>query len=140
METLRESFGRRLRTLRESRGHSREFLAQNAKIDPTSVYRVETAKQWIAPETLQAISEFYKVSPAIFFTDEIVKIEPTPLEAAHLLVKTLEVLNAPIITKITGFLGNQDKMTAIQGFIDALDGEPPIKSAHDEEDVGESTP
>lgn len=88
LESIKKSFGRRLRALRESRGYSRDTVAQNAKIDPTSLYRVENGQQWIAPETLERISNFFGVSPAVFFTDTIVRIDPTPDDA----LKVLETL------------------------------------------------
>lgn len=103
METLKQSFGRRFRALRESRGHSREFLAQNVKLEPTSIFRVEKGEQWIAPEKLDAAAKFYGVSPAVFFTDDIVKIEPTPEEALDVLSKALFAKPAHSTAEIDDF-------------------------------------
>ncbi len=90
MESIKKSFGRRLRSLREARGFSRELVAQNADFDPTSLYRVETGKQWIAPETLGRLADFFSVSPAVFFSDDIPVIKPTPREAWQIVGEFIE--------------------------------------------------
>jgi transcriptional regulator with XRE-family HTH domain len=90
VEPLKISFGRRLQAIRESKGISREFIAQNADYDATSLYRVEKGLQWIAPDTLQSVAKILDVSPAVFFTDDVVKIEPTVKEALEIITRHIE--------------------------------------------------
>jgi transcriptional regulator with XRE-family HTH domain len=79
METLKQSFGRRVRALREAHSHSREYLSQYVDLDPQSLYRVEKGDQFIAPEKLDKLAKFYNVSPARFFQDEPVSADLTTL-------------------------------------------------------------
>jgi transcriptional regulator with XRE-family HTH domain len=87
METLKQSFGRRVRALREKNGHSREFLSQYVELDPQSLYRLEKGDQWIAPEKLELLARFYAVPVAYFFTDDAVTIDPTPAEIVEKVAK-----------------------------------------------------
>lgn len=88
---INKSFGKRLRKLREDRGLTREKLAEGISVTSTSIYNIENGDQWVSPGTLEKLSAFLNVSPAVFFTDDVVKVEPTPQEA---LVVISEALNS----------------------------------------------
>lgn len=124
METLKQSFGRRFRALRESRGHTREFLAQNVKLEPTSIFRVEKGEQWIAPEKLEATAKFYGVSPAAFFTDDVVKIEPTPQEALEVLAKAISAKPAVLMPGTEDF--SEREMSMLRAAIDVIKSQRPV--------------
>lgn len=85
MDNLKKSVGRRLRLLRAKRRLTREIVAGYAGIDPTNLYRIEKGQQWVGPEVLANLAIGFNVSPAVFFTDDIVVISPTPQEALEVL-------------------------------------------------------
>lgn len=91
MESIKHSFGRRLRAIRKARGFSREKLSQYVEIGPLNFYRIEKGQQWIAPETLEKVAEALEVSPAAFFTDDIAVIKPTPREAWEIVGEFIDV-------------------------------------------------
>lgn len=92
METIGQSFGRRLRRLREERDLSRDKMGDRIGLSSTSIVAIEKGDQWASAETLEKISVFFKVPPAYFFTDEIVRILPTPEEAWEIVGKALSSL------------------------------------------------
>lgn len=87
---IKQSFGRRLRALREARSLTREKLAEGISTTSTSIYNIEHGLQWVKPAMLGKLSLYFKVSPAVFFTDDVVKIQPTPEEALAIIAEALE--------------------------------------------------
>ena len=73
METINQSFGRRLRKMREAHNLTREKLGEELGISSTSVYSIERGSQWVSPKTLDAISTFFKEFVLLF------KIHPAEL-------------------------------------------------------------
>lgn len=112
-ESLKEGFGRRVRNLRESRGHTREYLSQYVELDPQSIYRIEKGLQWIAPEKLEQLVRFYAISPAALFTDDVVKIHPTPREALEILARYLDQAESHSPERRRGYLA-VDRMSAAE--------------------------
>ena len=76
-----KSVGRRIENARKSRKLTREKVAQHVDLDPTTIYRIEKAKQGITLENIFAFSEALETPPAAFFTDGAVQIQPTIEEA-----------------------------------------------------------
>lgn len=89
-ETFRESFGRRLRAARERAGFTADSLASALKVHRNTVYQLERGDQWISSELLEKIGDIFNVSPATLFTDDVVKIEPSPQEALEVLRQAIE--------------------------------------------------
>lgn len=96
METLSQSLGRRLRKLRDDRDLSRETVCTITGLSVTSLVDIEKGKQWPSAETLDRLARYFNVNPAVFFTDDIVRIEPTPAEALEIVARALQEKPAPV--------------------------------------------
>ncbi len=69
-EDVRIAFGRRVRTVRESKGLSQEALAELAGLHRTYVSGVERGQRNIGLENLVRLARALDVSPTAFF-DEV---------------------------------------------------------------------
>lgn len=94
METLSQSFGRRLRAIRDERGLSRQKLGELIGLSSTSIAAIEGGSQWPSAENIERICAFFKVPVAALFTDEAVKIQPTIEESLAQISAFIEEVRA----------------------------------------------
>jgi transcriptional regulator with XRE-family HTH domain len=64
---IKQSFGLKLKELRESKGLSQEALANLAEIDRTYLPSIEKGKRNISIIVIEKLANALNVSPSIFF-------------------------------------------------------------------------
>lgn len=69
-------FGKRVRSIREVQGHSREFIAEGAAITPNYLGEIERGEKWPSLEVIVAIGKTLNVSPSAFFELESEEVDP----------------------------------------------------------------
>lgn len=84
VEDIRQTFGQRLRTVREAAGLSAETLAERLNVHPNTVYRLERAEMWISAELLTAIVNEFQISPVALFGEPP---EPTDAQIVAAIVR-----------------------------------------------------
>lgn len=68
-QAIRQSFGERVRSLREHRGLSQEKLAEHAGVHRTYVSSVERGQRNLSLANIHALANALAVSPARFFEE-----------------------------------------------------------------------
>ena len=69
MESL-ALFGRKVRSIREAGGKTRELIAESAAITPNYLGEIERGEKWPSLEVITALGDSLEVSPATFFEFE----------------------------------------------------------------------
>jgi transcriptional regulator with XRE-family HTH domain len=69
-------FGRRVRSVREATGKSRESLAEGASITPNYLGEIERGEKWPSLEVIVALAGALAVSPTTFFELESEEVDP----------------------------------------------------------------
>jgi transcriptional regulator with XRE-family HTH domain len=88
----RELFGKKLRAIRESKGLSREQLAEKLGISANYIGEIERSEKWPTFEMLGQLAAGLQVSLAAFFDYEAEEIDPAILLAKiHQLLDGREV-------------------------------------------------
>lgn len=75
MESL-DLFGRRVRSIREAGGKTREVVAEDAAITPNYLGEIERGEKWPSLEVIVALGRSFDVSPAAFFEFEAEELDP----------------------------------------------------------------
>ena len=65
-------------------------VARAIGVKNTAFYDLEKGENFFSPEMLLKLSNHYSVSPAAFFTDDVVKVIPTPAQAWEIVGKALQ--------------------------------------------------
>lgn len=86
-ESIKNSFGNRLRVLRKSLGLSSEEFAERLKIHPNSVYRLERGENWIGADLLERIETEFRLDISRLFSDDPPRA--TPEEALEILARAI---------------------------------------------------
>lgn len=73
-------FGKRLRTVREAAGVSREVVAEKANTSANYLGEIERGEKWPAIELITSVASALNVSPAILFEFEAEEIDPVILK------------------------------------------------------------
>jgi transcriptional regulator with XRE-family HTH domain len=74
-------FGRRLRSLREVAGVSREKAAEAAEINANYLGEIERGEKWPSIEVIQRLADALKVSPSLFFEFEAEEVDQNVLRS-----------------------------------------------------------
>jgi transcriptional regulator with XRE-family HTH domain len=69
-------FGKRVRSVREATGKSRETLAEGASISPNYLGEIERGEKWPSLDVIVALAGALDVSPTIFFELESEEVDP----------------------------------------------------------------
>lgn len=69
-------FGKRVRSVRETTGESRESVAEIASITPNYLGEIERGEKWPSLEVIVALASALNVSPATFFELESEEVDP----------------------------------------------------------------
>jgi len=80
MESL-ALFGRKIRSIREAGGRTREVVAESAAITPNYLGEIERGEKWPSLEVIAALGKSLEVSPATFFEFEAEEIDSRILRA-----------------------------------------------------------
>lgn len=80
MSTLRQSFGNRLKEIREARNMTQEELALEANLHRTTAGKIERAKTGASLDTIQRLAEVLNIHPKDFFTTFQPDEDVDPLE------------------------------------------------------------
>ena len=82
-------FGKRVRSIRETTGQSRESVAEGAAITPNYLGEIERGEKWPSLEVIVALSQSLNVSPAAFFEFESEEVDPRLLnERLHEILRS----------------------------------------------------
>lgn len=82
IEALKKATGSRAKKLREAAGFAKvPSAAKELGVHNPTLYDIEDGTNFVSPEMLIKLSTLYGVPIAAFFTDEVVRIEPTPMQA-----------------------------------------------------------
>jgi len=72
-------FGRRIRSIREAAGLTRETVAEKAKISVNYLGEIERGEKWPKPSMIERISDAIGVSPAALFEYEAEELDDRAL-------------------------------------------------------------
>jgi transcriptional regulator with XRE-family HTH domain len=72
-------FGRRVRSIREAGGRTREMVAEDVSITPNYLGEIERGEKWPSLDIIIALSESFAVSPAALFEFEAEVSDPRVL-------------------------------------------------------------
>lgn len=68
---IRINVGLALKELRISKGLTQEELAEQVELQPNTIAKIETGKIYLKSKTLATLCNFFKVSPAFFYTPKV---------------------------------------------------------------------
>jgi len=69
-------FGRKIRSIREAAGRTREVVAEDAAITPNYLGEIERGEKWPSLDVIVSLSKSFAVSPAAFFEFEAEESDP----------------------------------------------------------------
>ena len=69
-------FGRKVRSIREAAGRTREMVAEDAAITPNYLGEIERGEKWPSLDVIVSLSKTFAVSPAAFFEFEAEESDP----------------------------------------------------------------
>ncbi len=70
MDNLKELFGKKLKTLRESKGYTQEKFAEKIDISSRALSAIECGKNFVSAETITRICNALEVQPKSLFDFE----------------------------------------------------------------------
>lgn len=83
---IKQVVGANLLEIRESRGFTQAYVADECGFEPPSYSRWESGKSWPSPDTIERLAAFYDVPETYFYRDEAArKVKPTLDEALRIL-------------------------------------------------------
>lgn len=74
-------FGKRIRSVRESAGLSRESVAENASITANYLGEIERGEKWPSIEVISSVAGALGVSPSTLFAYEAEEVDPKILQS-----------------------------------------------------------
>ncbi len=120
-ERTRQSFGRRLRALRDRAGLSADDFAKRIQIHVNSLYRLERGDQWVGADVLERIGDELKLDLSRLFTDAATP-PPTLQEALAVLARELARAPDPLAARVTR-LGPRDRQY-VEDLVRGLEDNP----------------
>ena len=79
-------FGRKVRSIREAAGRTREIAAEDAAITPNYLGEIERGEKWPSLDVIVSLSQSFAVSPAAFFEFQAEESDPRILREKLALV------------------------------------------------------
>lgn len=70
-ESIKNTIGLRIKELRNIKDITQEALAESLGLQPNTIAKMETGKLYPKPETIAKLSNYFKVTPAIFFMSKV---------------------------------------------------------------------